>query len=70
MSLAPVQAIDVRVVPADIGQPMAGDCVAVRADRRNPYFHGETTGARADDQGCVRIAPWPGYTFTIIARAF
>ena len=60
MSLAPVQAIDVRVVREDDGQPMAGAWVSVRSERRNPYSWGESTGAKADDQGRVRIAPWPG----------
>ena len=66
MSLAPVQAIDVRVVREDDGQPMAGAWVSVRSERRNPYSWGESTGAKADDQGRVRIAPWPGDAFTII----
>jgi hypothetical protein len=65
MSLAPVQAIDVRVVRDDDGQPMAGAWVSVRAERRNPHSSSETIGARADDQGHVRISPWPGDAFTI-----
>src|SRR5262249_11040600 len=67
MSLLPAQAIDVKVVRADEGKPMAGAWVNTRAEKRNPYSWGETAGARADDQGHVRIAPWPGDAFTIIA---
>jgi beta-lactamase regulating signal transducer with metallopeptidase domain/protocatechuate 3,4-dioxygenase beta subunit len=67
LSLAPAQAIEVRVVRADDGQPMAGVWVNVRAERRHPYSWGETTDARTDDQGRVRIVPWSGDTFSIWA---
>jgi beta-lactamase regulating signal transducer with metallopeptidase domain len=67
MSLVPAQAIDVRVVRAADGKPMAGAWVNIRAEKRNPYSWGETAGARADDQGRVRIVPWPGDGFTILA---
>ncbi len=65
MSLVPVKAIDVRVVRADDGKPMAGALVYVRAERRNPHSRGNETSAKTDDQGRVRIAAWPGDAFTI-----
>jgi beta-lactamase regulating signal transducer with metallopeptidase domain/protocatechuate 3,4-dioxygenase beta subunit len=65
MSLLPVQAIDVRVVHDDDGKPVAGAQVYVLAERRNPFSFGNETGAKADDQGRVRIAAWPGDSFRV-----
>ncbi len=67
MTLVPVQAIDVLVVRDDDGKPVAGAQVYVRAEHRNPFSFGNETGAKADDQGRVRIAAWPGDGFTITA---
>jgi hypothetical protein len=67
IALIPVQAIDVRVVRDDDGKPMAGAWVSVRAEGQLPDPWGESAGATADDQGRVRIAPWPGDSFSITA---
>ncbi len=67
MTIVPAQAIEVRVVRDDDGKPMAGAWVKVRAERRNPFKWGEIAEARADDQGRIRIIPWAGDLFSIIA---
>jgi beta-lactamase regulating signal transducer with metallopeptidase domain len=62
MPLLPPQVIDVRVLRGDDGKPMAGAWVVVQAGE-------ESTGARADDRGHVRISAWPGASFKIVAYA-
>jgi beta-lactamase regulating signal transducer with metallopeptidase domain len=60
--LLPPQVINVRVVRGDDGKPMAGAWVVVQAGE-------ESTGARADEKGRVRISSWPGGNFKIVAYA-
>jgi RNA polymerase sigma factor (sigma-70 family) len=60
MPLLPPQVIDVRVRRGDDGKPMAGAWVGVQAGQ-------ESTGARTDDQGHVRISAWPGASYKIVA---
>jgi len=62
MPLLPPQVINVRVIRGDDGKPMAGAWVVVRAGE-------QSTGARADEEGQVRISAWPGRSFTIVAYA-
>jgi 5-hydroxyisourate hydrolase-like protein (transthyretin family) len=70
VTLRPAQALDVHVVHADDGKPVAGARVDVRsAEGRPGYFMGEPARARTDDQGRARVVPWPGDAFRISVYA-
>jgi RNA polymerase sigma factor (sigma-70 family) len=73
VTLQPAQALDIHVIHADDGYPVAGARIDVRsfdagsATRRGSP--GEVPGTRTDGRGRARVIPWPGDRFWIIVHA-
>jgi RNA polymerase sigma factor (sigma-70 family) len=66
VTLRPAQALDLHVVDADDGRPVAGARAWIQSTQGQRYIYmGEIDRVRTDGQGRVRVVPWPGDVFVI-----
>jgi RNA polymerase sigma factor (sigma-70 family) len=61
VTLRPAQVLDVSVVHADDGRPVAGARVEVQSEEgKHHYPTDDIARVQTDDQGRVQVSPWPG----------
>jgi 5-hydroxyisourate hydrolase-like protein (transthyretin family) len=67
VTLRPAQALDVHVIRADDGRPVAGARVDVQSavGPSSYVMGGEVTRGRTDGDGRVQVVPWPGDEFRL-----
>jgi hypothetical protein len=66
--LRPPQTVEVRVVRADDGRPMAGARVDVQSEVENQIPTLDIARGRTDGRGHARVNAWPGASFRILVH--